>query len=67
MTLEDPAPQVHGGAVTPAAIAAAEPTSEPSAVRPAAVNGLKEAGRDRYGTWLMARKFEVMSLASVAR
>ncbi len=45
--LEEPAPQVHGGAVTPAATAVAEPTSEPSAALPAVVNGLREAGRER--------------------
>ena len=31
------------------------------------VNGLRDAGSDRYLTWLIARKLEVMSLASVPR
>ena len=59
-----PAAQVHG-ATAPAALAVAEPITEPSAARPAVVNGLRPAGKDRYGTWLKARVFDVRSLANV--
>jgi len=47
MKLAEPVAHVQGGAVTPAAIAAAEPTSEPRADRPAVVKGLSDAGRER--------------------